>query len=188
MGLKVKHALCIGFLIFFIPSFFLFTYLIAGSYMMKRNDKELSNIETNEKLEINELEIIETDDELYIENSNYDVIDNNKEMTIEEGYIEIDSIFNEFRTLTVDECNFSEFDKLCKLMDYDTIITLTPGQPSEIVLKLYDIIEEPKDNNKLQIIQKRLSDFVVLCPNFYEDDRLNHKYEFMCLLMRDFSD
>ena len=101
-----------------------------------------------------------------------------KIMTLEQGHIELDSVLQEFENILVEPQNIEYFRSLCTKLNYDNIVTLGSGLEGTIA-ELYSIIKKPVDTTEYDKLVQRVEDFIKYCPNFVDDDVLNHKYEFI---------
>ena len=105
-------------------------------------------------------------------------------ITTAEGHIELDTILTELESLVVDPVNMERFKILCESMNYDNIVLLEPGQASYVAEEIYGVMSKPEDTTELDNLIERYNEFAKKCPDFSKDDVLNHKYEFIALLLR----
>lgn len=104
-------------------------------------------------------------------------INKSNDMTISEGHKELDSILKELENIIVSDGNESKFRNCMTNLNYDNIVLLGSEKLNNTITELYSIIRVPSDTTEYDKLIDRFDSFVDKCPNFYEDDMLNHKWE-----------
>lgn len=104
-------------------------------------------------------------------------INKSNDMTISDGHKELDSILKELENIIVSDGNESKFRNCMTNLNYDNIVLLGSEKLNNTITELYSIIRVPSDTTEYDKLIDRFDSFVDKCPNFYEDDMLNHKWE-----------
>ena len=155
---------------------------VVNNNEVKIEENINAEIENIQKEEVGK-ELQEIEKELQEKETNLEqqeIVEQNKEekmMTLSEGHNELDSILADLGNVIVDVEHKDKFNKCLINLNYDNIVTLDSDKVDNTINELYSIIRIPSNTTEYDKLINRLDNFTENCPNFYEDDKLNHKYE-----------